>query len=576
MTHLAAARVVSCLLLVVLSMTTCNGTSAKQLLRYDYATERFITNDDALKELSKLRRPVRVIGAIGDARVGKSTTLNHIEHVWRGGNQETVAERVFNTSNQVLPCTRGVWLSVTEQDAGSLVLLDVEGSDLGDDAKTSQMSIFTALMSSALMLFGEGGLANHNRDFMFRLTRVTQEITRDEMLDGDAHVFPSLRVVLRQALEPPDGETLRSFIVGSLVGENDVKAAVIRKYFPESKTTVSVIPAVSELKQASDQDSKALENAGYRQAIADLVKNLQSVPAKRARGAQFDGPMLRQLALDVVVALNKNSWAILADTFTSFEISFCEKAFRTFIKPLDRRDHPQIRNTMESALQQFSKECVLSDEKTKAKNWLEEAIRVKQNAEEKQRLIEQERRKAEDEIRKQKELEKQRKQEEELQRKRMEEESRRRETEEKRRKEEMEKSRRAEQQREQERRRLEETRDAEKRAQKAKKKNKIVKTVAAVIGLGILFSDERLKQNITTIPGADYEAIGLREVEWVWRSQAGPLGLEGRGRGVIAQEVEGLYPAAVRLERNGYKRVDYGTFLYILNLDNANSIQPCL
>ena len=74
-------------------------------------------------------------------------------------------------------------------------------------------------------------------------------------------------------------------------------------------------------------------------------------------------------------------------------------------------------------------------------------------------------------------------------------------------------------------------------------------------------SDVRLKQNITALTSSQYHCLGLRGVQWVWEKAASEFGLMGAGRGLIAQEVETLYPDAVVTGSDGYKRVNYGLLM---------------
>ncbi|XP_031574748.1 uncharacterized protein LOC116308469 [Actinia tenebrosa] len=210
MTVTRERRAIFCLitaLFIFLLPFQCKGQDSKQLLKYDNFTKNFLLDSDALVELSSLKAPIKIISAIGDARVGKSTSLNMMRHFWKGESQSGI-EKVFKTSNEMAACTRGVWISVLRDDAGSVVFLDVEGSNLGDDAKTNQFSIFATLLSSSLMLFAKEAVTNHNRDFLFRVTRLTEEIWRDQMRDPEVIHFPGLRVVLRESLDPPEGVTL--------------------------------------------------------------------------------------------------------------------------------------------------------------------------------------------------------------------------------------------------------------------------------------------------------------------------------------------------------------------------------
>ena len=67
-------------------------------------------------------------------------------------------------------------------------------------------------------------------------------------------------------------------------------------------------------------------------------------------------------------------------------------------------------------------------------------------------------------------------------------------------------------------------------------------------GFGSIFSDRRLKRNITKI-GTRPDGLGVYEFEYVWGG--------GRQIGLMAQEVLGVYPDAVG-ESGGYLTVDYG------------------
>lgn len=59
------------------------------------------------------------------------------------------------------------------------------------------------------------------------------------------------------------------------------------------------------------------------------------------------------------------------------------------------------------------------------------------------------------------------------------------------------------------------------------------------------------------MPHSDFEQIGVRSYNWVWSKDAVKLGVSGTGHGVIAQEVEEMYPWTVFTGNDGYKRVDY-------------------
>jgi len=87
--------------------------------------------------------------------------------------------------------------------------------------------------------------------------------------------------------------------------------------------------------------------------------------------------------------------------------------------------------------------------------------------------------------------------------------------------------------------------------------------ITCVIALAlvvVMASDMQLKTGIETIPNSQYEMIGLRGVTWEWNDLAKEsLGLHGKSHGVLAQEVESLYPWLVVQWpwTDGYKRVNY-------------------
>ena len=117
----------------------------------------FVLNREAISMTS----PVKVIAAIEDARVGNSTALNFIHYnlsndgTWAFDTKHV--EEIFETGNSMEAMTRGVWISIVEihgkDGMDSVILLDVEGTDLRDDTVTDKLSIFTALTSFCLTLF---------------------------------------------------------------------------------------------------------------------------------------------------------------------------------------------------------------------------------------------------------------------------------------------------------------------------------------------------------------------------------------------------------------------------------------
>ncbi len=77
------------------------------------------------------------------------------------------------------------------------------------------------------------------------------------------------------------------------------------------------------------------------------------------------------------------------------------------------------------------------------------------------------------------------------------------------------------------------------------------------------FSDIRLKKNITPLSGPLEKVLSLQGVSYEWKREAFPQHNfeEGRQVGVIAQEVEQVFPELVHTDEDGYKSVNYAALI---------------
>lgn len=71
---------------------------------------------------------------------------------------------------------------------------------------------------------------------------------------------------------------------------------------------------------------------------------------------------------------------------------------------------------------------------------------------------------------------------------------------------------------------------------------------------GIIFSDERLKDNIKH--HSKTKNPDINRYMWEWNKEAEKLGLTGNSSGYIAQEVERHYPQFVTIDKSGYKQIN--------------------
>ncbi|XP_068721069.1 uncharacterized protein [Montipora capricornis] len=535
---------------------------AKPLLKYDGETKKFILSDDALRDIEVLTGPVKIVGAIGDARVGKSTNLNFIRY-FLGGNKNQGLQKVFNTSDSVEPCTTGVGISVVRDTngAGSTILIDTEGTNLGNNENTDLLSIFTVLLSSGLALFAREAVQNHNVQFLYRVSRLSEQIWTQDAANTKS--FPELMIILRDALSPSSGKTLqgemKDFIIDGKYGET------IERHFSRDRIKVRDIPYVADLKRLNDLEQFPRDD--YANVASSLAEDFKRFPAKKTvGGAYMDGKMIADLARKLQAAINQNSWNGFSDVYAALETNLCDRSFREIVEPFLEKNLDEIKYSENRILERFKEKCTLEPEITETGNKISQAIAKKEEIIEKQRRLDEERKRKADEERKEREREEQRRQKE-------------REREERLKKERIERERVEEQRRIQEenvRRAEEETRrlQALKAARRSRERERrdVIRTVLGGGALFAIFSDSRLKENITAMPHSEFQEIGLQSYSWVWSKEAvAELGIGGIEHGVIAQEVEKLYPWAVVMGDEGYKKVNYAALKQLVVEKRAES-----
>lgn len=559
---LKSAAVLQLIFVALLSTVCWSSPPAKPLLKYDDETKKFILGDDALSDIETLTGPVKIIGAIGDARVGKSTNLNFIRY-FLDGNRKQRVQKVFKTGDSVEPCTTGVWISVLRDanGAGSTILIDTEGTNLGNNENTDLLSTFTVLLSSGLALFARETVQNHNEQFLYRLSRLSEQIWTQDA--DNTTSFQELMIILRDALSPSPGKTLQGqiqdFVLDGKYGQT------IARHFSRDRIQVRDIPFVGDSKRLNDLEQFPRDD--YANVASSLAEDFKRFPAKKTvGGAYMDGKMIADLARKLQAAINQNSWSGFSDVYAALETNLCDRSFQEIVEPFLQKDLHEIRFSKNGIMDRFAEKCALESERTKTGEKISQAITKKEEIIEKQRRLDEERKRKADEERREREREEQRRQEARAREQRLEEERRETERAEKQRRIEEENVRRAEE----ERRRLEEQIAAKK--SKEKKKKDIIKTVVGGAVLLGLFSDSRLKENITAMPHSDFEEIGLQGYSWVWSKKAvAELGIRGIEHGVIAQDVEKLYPWAVVTGNEGYKKVNYAALKQLVAERRAES-----
>ena len=475
----------------------------------------FVLNPKAISMIEKLSSPVKVIAAIGDARVGKSTALNFIHYILSNDGtsafQTKHVEEIFETGNTMETVTRGVWISIVEipgkDGMDNVILLDVEGTDLGDDTVTDKLSIFTALTSSCLTLFMKEYPSAHILDFLYKIVRLSEEAFGKR----ESEHFPQLTAVLRGALALPESyASIDKYITDALIvpkwkDKSDEKRKDIGKRFPKDSISVFKLPFFSDRK-IPFQSILESKSDGYLDAIEKLTSELLKLPEKKSlNGGLMDGQTLADLTQRLVAVMNDHEkWDKLNPNFYQlFEEEVCKKSTKKHIQPILELCSQEIERQRLRALNKLRSNCRLEEYVIKADDLIQSTLDEKREREKWRREMEEER------IAMKKKLE----------------------------------------------------------AQREKDQGILTGGILGIIGgtagaagyayLAPLLSDVQLKENVTVQNNSEYETIGLHGVEWVWNQDAERLGLSGKGSGVVAQEVELLYPWAVTEGYDGYKRVNY-------------------
>ena len=339
---------------------------------------------DSLEELSKVERPTRVFAAVGNARIGKSTMLNLMANLLDERNRSDSVEDIFETGDSFDQVTRNVWAHIIPEprgENGSLVLLDVEGFNLGEDAVTKHLSMFTAVMSSCLILFVDNYLGNNDINFLYEISRLSDLVFPNKT---DLRNFPKLHIVVRSNLKSP--KEIESYVRGKLFrpdnnGNTQSQASIIERYFARNSIAVSQIPIVSDPKILHDLSK--LRQSSHWSSFDKLTSGLMEHNEKRIiEGSPVDGQALAELSEEVVKAMNEGSWENFGDVYLTLEKFICRRSYEKNIKPVLLEDWRVIGDMMMEKMDDLRKECFLKSELEGAMKELKNTLNEKRSLEE--------------------------------------------------------------------------------------------------------------------------------------------------------------------------------------------------
>ena len=283
-------------------------------------------NETTLGALGSLPHPIHIVSVVGPARIGKSTWLNLLmTHV--SGEAPRIP---FQTSGTVESCTQGIWAYTTPAPggSGSLLVLDVEGNDIGIDRITRSLSVFAAALASVVVAFVDQKLDNHQLEELGILTAYLEKLGGDILL-------PDLAVVIKDVLRTEGSATEyvhERLTVGSNEGD---RLDVVRKALKDAFNSTSAIG----LARAADTELAALElndfNRFLRQrgrlatSVVDgfsrLLSNLRPrLFQKDGRDFHLTGPMLVSVSNGIFGALNKVGKLQMPTLYEQLLRSSCE------------------------------------------------------------------------------------------------------------------------------------------------------------------------------------------------------------------------------------------------------------
>ena len=239
----------------------------------------FELNPDVLKEISQMEPPIRVIAAVGNARVGKSTFLNVFSSIISREGKSNAIKEVFKSGASLDP---GVWAHIIRHPDknGSILLLDVEGTDLGNDSVTDRLSMFTAMLSSGLNRFALQVVKDGDIDYLYRIVRLSELVFEGRDIPNN---FPKLRIVLRTNLDVPDDDSLEDYILQKIFhpdGQSMGKEKTIKKYFTKDRISVSHIPSVDNPSELF-RDLKQLQKEFCLEFVRKVGAEDEGQPCKK-------------------------------------------------------------------------------------------------------------------------------------------------------------------------------------------------------------------------------------------------------------------------------------------------------
>ena len=330
--------------------------------------------------LEGLQSPISIISALGVSKSGKSTALNLFSYLLAGANKSYT--EIFKRGHSMEPVTRGILMhALPRRDGkGSIVFMDCEGLDVGDETLIRELGITTRLVSSTLIIFVDNLFNNDDLNFLFHLTHVSNDI-----LGESGHTQnPNLVIIVRGGMKPPNGQTLEEFTANYISepafdsggrGMRE-KRAFIARYFPKADISVFRIPFVDDSRLFEDFPNK-LPGTDYWKSMERITQEIEKFPAKKApNGSLVDGSALHDLLLKGTKILN-GARQSLRNNYLDIKEQICKRWYTEIVTPVLALNAIEIYIKMEDTLTRFRLHCALESEVNAARDDLQQKAKFK-------------------------------------------------------------------------------------------------------------------------------------------------------------------------------------------------------
>ncbi|CAO2600296.1 Guanylate-binding protein 1 [Lemmus lemmus] len=280
---------------------------------------QLVANQEALRLLSAIKKPMVVVAIVGLYRTGKSYLMNKLAGKKSG----------FSLGSTVQSHTKGIWMWCVPhpQKAGRiLVLLDTEGLgdvEKGDNQNDCWIFALAVLLSSIFVYNSMGAINQQALDQLHYVTELTDRIRtrsspdQEELEDSDEFVsfFPDFVWTLRDfSLElkvngepiSPDEylENSLKLIQGQKEKEKELNLPrlCIRKFFPKKKCFVFERPVqgkkLGQLESLQDEDL----DSDFVEQVTEFCSYVFSSPKVKmlSGGIKVNGPRLKSLVVTYV------------------------------------------------------------------------------------------------------------------------------------------------------------------------------------------------------------------------------------------------------------------------------------